>query len=129
MRAFSRPRGFTLIELMITVAIVAILAAVAYPSYQAYVIRSARAAAQSYMMSLAARQEQYLSDARTYASTAADLNLSAPTETTGRYTFSINVTAGPPQAFTITATATGNQTSDGNLTLTSAGVKSPAGKW
>jgi type IV pilus assembly protein PilE len=121
--------GFTLIELMITVAIVAILAAVAYPGYQSYVRRSARAAAQSYMMTIAARQEQYMSDARSYASTQSDLGLTQPTETNGRYTFAIALDNGPPRAFTITATAAGSQMADGNLTLTSAGVKSPATKW
>ncbi len=55
-------RGFTLIELMITVAVVAILSAIAYPSYQEYVLRSRRVEAQSLLGEAAARQEraQYL---------------------------------------------------------------------
>jgi type IV pilus assembly protein PilE len=123
--------GFTLIELMITVAIVAVLAAVAYPSYQSYVRRAARSAAQSFMVTIAAKQEQYMMDARTYTTTigTGGLALTAPQEASGRYTFGVALVAGPPQTYTITATAVNTQASDGNLTLTSDGVKSPAAKW
>jgi type IV pilus assembly protein PilE len=121
--------GFTLIELMITVAIVAILAAIAYPGYMSYVRRSARAAAQSYMMTIAAREEQSLSDARSYFTDPSTLGLSPPAETVGRYTFAVTNAAGPPPTFTITATAVGNQVADGDLTLQSNGTRSPASKW
>jgi type IV pilus assembly protein PilE len=62
-----RTGGFTLIELMITVAIVAILAAVALPSYRQYVVRSKRSAAQAQMMDIANRQQQFLLANRSYA--------------------------------------------------------------
>jgi type IV pilus assembly protein PilE len=68
-------RGFTLIELMITVAIVAILAAIAYPSYTQYVIRGHRAAAQAEMMDIANRQQQFFLANRVYASSLADLGI------------------------------------------------------
>lgn len=66
-----RPRGaptqgFTLIELMIVVAIVGILAAIAYPSYTEYVRRAARADAQGALTSLAAAMERWFSDNNTY---------------------------------------------------------------
>ena len=54
----STQQGFTLIELMIVVAIVAILAAVAIPSYQQYVVKSNRSAAQSHLLSVDNKQEQ-----------------------------------------------------------------------
>jgi type IV pilus assembly protein PilE len=63
-----KARGFTLIELMVTVAIVAILAAVAYPSYQNQVKRGRRAAAQAHLMDIAQRQQEYLLDGRGAAS-------------------------------------------------------------
>jgi len=126
-----RSRGFTLIELMITVAIVGILAAIAYPGYQQYVRRAARSAAQSFMLTIAAKQEQYMLDARNYTTTigTGGLVLTAPAETTGRYTFAVTTAAGPPPTYAITATATGAQAVDGNLGLTSDGVKTPAAKW
>ena len=54
---------------MIVVAIVAILAAIAFPSYQEHLRKSRRAAAQSFMVDVAARQQQYLIDARSEAAT------------------------------------------------------------
>jgi type IV pilus assembly protein PilE len=58
---------------MITVAIVAILATIAYPSYSQYIARSNRAAAESFMLDVANKQEQYRLDARQYASSLATL--------------------------------------------------------
>ena len=123
--------GFSLIELMTVAAVVGILAAIAYPSYQQYVRKAARSAAQSFMLSIAAKQEQYILDARVYTVTigSGGLELTAPPETSNRYTFSATTAVGPPPTFTITATAIGSQVSDGNLGLTSAGVKTPADKW
>jgi len=60
-------RGFTLIELMIVVAVVGILAAVAYPSYQEHVIRSWRANAAGCLLELANRMERRYTGSSTYA--------------------------------------------------------------
>lgn len=126
----KREKGFTLIELMIAVAIVGILAAVAYPSYQQYLRRGARAEAQAQMMDIAARQGQFLIDNRAYAASVAALGVSIPSSVSSKYTIAIATDAAPP-TFTITATpvAGSSQASDtcGRLILNSAGAKSVTG--
>lgn len=81
-RAPSRSQGgFTLIEVMVTVAVIAILAAIAYPSYADYLRRGKRATAQAALMELASKEQSYLLDRRVYTDVLADLGFSAPTET------------------------------------------------
>src|ERR671926_1999717 len=69
MRSTSRVRsanGFTLIELMIVVAIITLLASIAYPSYTAYTKRAKRSDAQQLMQEISLKEGQYILDARTY---------------------------------------------------------------
>jgi type IV pilus assembly protein PilE len=126
-------RGFTLIELMITVAIVAILAAVAYPSYTSYVIRSNRSAAQSFLLEVSNLQQRYLLDKRSYGDTA-DLGVASftPPTVSKNYDVTVTVQAGPPPGFTVSATPKvgspqANDTACGTLKINQAGEKTVTG--
>jgi type IV pilus assembly protein PilE len=123
-------RGFTLIELMVTLVIVAILASIAIPSYREYVLRGNRRAAQAAMMELATRQHQFFAANREFADeTVAAFAL--PPEIADKYTLDIDLDAGPPPAFTIELAPKSGSPMEGDVTLTlnSDGVKTPAGKW
>jgi type IV pilus assembly protein PilE len=128
-----RQNGFTLVELMIIVAVIGILASIAYPSYTQYVARGYRASAQSEMMVIANQQQQFFLANRSYASSLSGLGYTLPSEVDARYdaTMTVNNAATPP-SFSVTLAPTGNQASDGTLVLTSAGVKTrdgDASKW
>lgn len=123
-------RGFTLIEVMIVVAIVAILSAVALPSYREYIRRGHRAEARAALLQGAQWLERAATATGTYPLTA-----SFPTALTtiqsGRYTIAV---ASPPAsatsgaAFTLTATPAGAQVGDkcGNYTLAHTGARGAA---
>src|SRR5207245_8438538 len=81
--------GFTLIELMVAVAIVAILTAIAYPSYLSQMKKSRRTAAESTLMDIAQREQQYLLDARSYPPDVPTLNVTIPSDLFSFYTVQI----------------------------------------
>ena len=126
----TRTRGFTLIEVMITVAIVAILAAVALPSYREHVRKSRRAEAQAYLMAVASRQQQFLLDTRAYAPNLATVGLAAPANVAAAYDVVVVAVAGPPPTFTLTATpkASTDQVHErcGTLGIDQSGAKTAA---
>jgi len=122
-------RGFTLVEMLITIAVIAILASVAWPSYESYVRRSKRATAQSALMTIANREQAHLLDLRGYTTSLAALNVSAPQELRGDYAFTIVVdNAVSPRTFVATATPLNLQARNGELPLTvsQSGARSPA---
>ncbi|MBL0029515.1 MAG: type IV pilin protein [Rhodanobacteraceae bacterium] len=129
-------RGFTLIELMVTVAVVAILATIAMPSYQEQIRKTRRADARQELMRFATAQERFYTNCNRYASTlngaqstcsglgAASASINSEN---GYYSLSL---AGDGSAYTLTATAQNGQEADtkcGNLSLTDAGVKGATG--
>ncbi len=126
----KKHKGFTLIELMITIVIVAILASIAIPSYREYVIRGNRTAAQAAMMEIATQQQQFFVANRAYA-TEEQLGFALPAEVAENYDLEIDLDGGPPPGFEIrfTPNPDSGQAGDVTLTLNSEGVKSPAEKW
>lgn len=120
-------QGFTLIEVMIVVAIIGILAAIAYPSYDEYVKRGNRTEGQAFLSDVAARQERYFSQNNAYITAAANvakLGLSSTSSATGKYTLGL---AGGGGGYTLTATQTFGDSKCGNLSLNALGVKGRSG--
>lgn len=83
----SKRAGFSLIELMIVVALIAVLSMIAYPSYQEYLQRGHRSAGQQFLLDVAQSQEQFLLDSREYAATLAGLGIVLPNTVSRNYTF------------------------------------------
>jgi type IV pilus assembly protein PilE len=122
------PRGFTLVELMIVVAIVSILVMVALPSYQSHMRRSVRAEAQAYLMEVAAKQQQFLVDTRAYAATLAAVAVPMPARVGAAYSAAMPDPGAVPPTFTVTLTPSGSQADDrcGALSIDQTGNKTAA---
>ena len=125
-----KQRGFSLIELMVTVAIVGTLAAIAIPSYNSYVRRSKRADAKVALTSLAQQYERCYTRYNAYNNGGCNVALGTPTPNKA-YTIAADPGGtNDAQNFAIMATPTGDQVKDtacGTFKLNSAGVKTVTG--
>lgn len=121
----STEQGFTLIELMVTVAVVGILSAIAYPSYQQYVTRTHRTEAQTVMMSQAQAQERLMTNTGAYASQTIN-SPEGSSDSDRRYLITVTPASG---SYSITAAPEARQNDEkcGTLKLDSVGRRGISG--
>ena len=127
--------GFSLLEMMIVVALIGILSMVAIPSYSEYVVRANRAEAKDALADAIFQQERFNTRNRTYTTNMTDLGYGADPLISENQLYSVDAAAcgGATIQTCVVLTATPvegtQQVSDGSLTLDSRGNRTPAEKW
>ena len=104
-------RGFTLIELMVVLAVAAILSAVAFPSYQSQVAKGRRADAKQALLELAQKLERFNTERGTFAGASLGSGGLYPLVSSGGY-YSLAITSQSADGFTLSAAPRGNQAGD-----------------
>lgn len=135
-------RAFTLIELMVVVAIVAIVMAIAFPSYERYVVTGKRAVAQNALLQVADRQQQFFMDNKSFAGNLTNLGFAANPWVVGDdgastvagdvdAVYSVTLTNVTQTTWTATAAPLHGQlsrdTNCGSLSITQAGTRASSG--
>lgn len=129
----AKNRGFTLVELMVTVAILGVVASIALPSYRTHLVKAARVQAQTEMLEMASMQEKIYLNSTAYTSSvttayngtaAGGLGRTSGTTNDGKYALSLVVGTGA-QTFVLTATPVVGkpQEGNGNLSISETGQK------
>ena len=119
----AHPKGFTLIEIMVVVAIIGILASLAYPAYTSHLVKVRRTDAQQKVLSIGQDMERYNTTNVRYVTTVGGSTCGVTTPAnTPHYSFNLTCTA---NTFTITATPlpTSTQSADGTQTLDQSGAR------
>lgn len=122
-----RKRGFTLIELMIAMAIIAILISVAIPNYNRYIMRAHRTDGIVALKNVMDAQEQYFADSRSYTKELTVLGFASDTIDSPNKKYKITAkecgTMPLTQCIKLIATGQGNQAKDGELIMDSNGSR------
>ena len=121
-------RGLTLVELLVTIAVISILAAIGYPVYTSYSYKARRTEATGALLDFATRMERYYADNNSYAGATVDNIMGGASTEHGYYTLSVVLSNGN-QSYTLSAARAGAQANDdcGTFSLNSLVAKSVSG--